>query len=300
MEACAAAIASGLVEVDVQDKWGSTALMHAVNKKHTPLVHYLLSKGADINKQDYRGITCLMEASWNRHLDMVRLLLKAGANINLTDERDYTALMQAAEEGHHTIVQVLIEAGVDLNRQEKKRNYTALMWSVVEGHPSVVQYLVQAGACLNVQDKVRLTNAPGRRDGVAALIRGKSSKKDERTCTGRSLCASNADFLLFILLFFLLISSYFQYGFTALMQAARTRFLAAVLLLVGNGADLDIKDKKNRTVYDLGNQQVLQAIEKGKRELRRKYITIFAQDRGLSQLHPDTLNIIGNYLVATV
>lgn len=56
-----------------------------------------------------------------------------------------------------------------------------------------------------------------------------------------------------------------KYGFTALMQAARTRFLAAVLLLVGNGADLEVKDKKNRNVYDLGNQQVIQAIEKGKR-----------------------------------
>jgi len=91
-----------------------------------------------------------------------------------------------------------------------------------------------------------------------------------------------------------------KYGFTALMQAARTRFLAAVLLLVGNGADLEIKDKKNRTVYDLGNQQVLQAIEKGKRELRRKYMATFAADRHLAQMHPDTLNIIGNYLVTNV
>ena len=106
LDQCAQALSNGLVDVDVQDQWGSTALMHAVNKKHTALVTYLLSKRADINKQDYRGITCLMEASWNRHGDMVKLLLKMGANINLTDERDYTALMQAAEEGHHVIVQV--------------------------------------------------------------------------------------------------------------------------------------------------------------------------------------------------
>jgi len=242
LDHCASYLNNGLVDVDVQDQWGSTALMHAVNKRHTSLVLMLLSKGANIDKQDYRGITCLMEASWNRHIDMVKLLLKNGANINLTDERDYTALMQAAEEGHHQVVQLLIEAGADLNKQEKKRNYTALMWSVVEGHPAVVQYLVGAGADLNIQDK---------------------------------------------------------YGFTALMQAARTRFLAAVLVLVGTGADLDIKDKKNRTVYDLGNQQVLQAIEKGKRELKRKYLAAFAQEKGLAQLHPDTINIIANYLVIT-
>jgi hypothetical protein len=37
-DACAAAINAGIVDVDVQDQWGSTALMHAVNKKHTSLV----------------------------------------------------------------------------------------------------------------------------------------------------------------------------------------------------------------------------------------------------------------------
>lgn len=118
----------------------------------------------------------------------------------------------------------------------------------------------------------------------------------------RRIYVAHADHMLWCLLLLcsLLLPLSPQYGFTALMQAARTRFLAAVLLLVGHGADLDIKDKKNRTVYDLGNQQVLQAIEKGKRELRRKYISNFAQDRGLSQLHPDTLNIIANYLVMNV
>jgi hypothetical protein len=52
-ESCLQMLAAGLVEVDVQDQWGSTALMHAVNKKHLPLVNALLARKADINKQDY-------------------------------------------------------------------------------------------------------------------------------------------------------------------------------------------------------------------------------------------------------
>ena len=88
-----------------------------------------------------------------------------------------------------------------------------------------------------------------------------------------------------------------KYGFTALMQAARTRFIAAVLLLVGNGADLDIKDKKGRNVYDLGNQQVLQAIEKGKRDLRRRYLQLFQADRTINSFQSEIINTITAYLV---
>jgi hypothetical protein len=53
LDACTQLLAQELVDVDVQDQWGSTALMHAVNKKHTSLVHFLLSKKANIDKQDY-------------------------------------------------------------------------------------------------------------------------------------------------------------------------------------------------------------------------------------------------------
>jgi len=227
-------------DIDCQDQWGSTPLMHAAFRKHIPIVQWLLTNGADINKQDYRGITVLMEACWNCKVDMARLFLKAGANVNLCDERDYTALMQAAEEGHVPIVQLLIDAKADLNKQEKKRSYTSLMWAVVEGHPNVVQSLVQHGADLNLQDK---------------------------------------------------------YGFTALMQAARTRFLAAVLLLVGQGADLEVKDKKGRSVYDLGNQQVIQAMEKGKRDLRRRYVNYLQNDPVIATFQSETIAILAGYLI---
>lgn len=53
LEACQQLLALHNVDVDVQDQWGSTALMHSINKKHVNLVLWLLSKKADINKQDY-------------------------------------------------------------------------------------------------------------------------------------------------------------------------------------------------------------------------------------------------------
>lgn len=81
------------------------------------------------------------------------------------------------------------------------------------------------------------------------------------------------------------------------MQAARTRFLAAILILVGCGADLDTTDKKGRSVYDLSNQQSLQAIEKGQRELRRKYLWILSTDASVETFSPKILSTIVSFLV---
>lgn len=81
------------------------------------------------------------------------------------------------------------------------------------------------------------------------------------------------------------------------MQAARTRFLAAVLMLVSAGADLDLRDKKNRTVFELGNQQVMQAIDKGKRELRRRYVHALSMHLSVCSAYPELIAVISNYLV---
>jgi serine/threonine-protein phosphatase 6 regulatory ankyrin repeat subunit B len=184
--------------------------------------------------------------------------------------------MEASWNRHIDMVRLLLKAGANINLTDE-RDYTALMQAAEEGHHNIVQVLIEAGCDLNKQEKKRNYTAL-----MWSVVEGHPSVVQFLVQAGSDLNIQD------------------KYGFTALMQAARTRFLAAVLLLVGNGADLEIKDKKNRTVYDLGNQQVLQAIEKGKRELRRKYMTVFASDRGLSQLPPDTHNIIGNYLVTNV
>lgn len=85
------------------------------------------------------------------------------------------------------------------------------------------------------------------------------------------------------------------------MQAARTRFLAAVLLLVGSGADVGIRDIKSRTIFDLNcsSQQLLQAIEQGQRELRRRYLTELSRDSSIEAFSPEILSTITEFLVST-
>jgi len=182
--------------------------------------------------------------------------------------------MEACWNKHTDMVKLLLkQPGIDINKQDE-RDYTALMQTAEEGHASIVQLLIDAGADMNKQEKKRHYTSL-----MWSVVEGHPAVVQLLVQAGADLNIQD------------------KYGFTALMQAARTRFLAAVLLLVSNGAELDIKDKKGRAVYELGNQQVLQAIEKGKRELRRRYLQILAQDRNVGAFHADILGNITAYLV---
>lgn len=227
----------------------------------------------DVDCCDQWGSTALMHACHRKHVSCVNFLLGSGANINKQDYRGITCLMEASWNKHIDMVRLLLRAHADVNLLDE-RDYTALMQAAEEGHANVVQLLIEAGADLNVQEKKRNYTAL-----MWAVVEGHPSVVQYLVTAGTDLNIQD------------------KYGFTALMQAARTRFIAAVLLLVGNGADLDIKDKKGRSVFDLGNQQVLQAIDKGKRDLRRRFLQIFQNDRFISQLQSEVIGVITSYLV---
>jgi ankyrin repeat protein len=93
------------MDVNAQDKEGSTALMHAVAGHHMDIVKILLANGVDVNAKDAVGGTALMRAAIKGHTDILRVLLAAGANGNLQNESGETALTVAALESNASIVQ---------------------------------------------------------------------------------------------------------------------------------------------------------------------------------------------------
>ena len=77
--------------INMQDKYGSTALMWAAREGLTEIVELLLGNGAKIDMQDTDGKTALMWAAvWGR-TETVELLLDKGANPDIKDNNDKTA-----------------------------------------------------------------------------------------------------------------------------------------------------------------------------------------------------------------
>ena len=100
------------------DNW--SPLMAASLYKKTDVVKLLLEKDATVNLQDKYGKTALMQASAMGAEDIVTLLLTYGADPNLQDRNGRTALMEALSKNQAKIAQILKAAGADPTIQPTK------------------------------------------------------------------------------------------------------------------------------------------------------------------------------------
>lgn len=232
----------------------------------------------NINCTDTWGSTPLMLAANKEHLGVVNALVDANSQLDGQDKRGITTLMEASWNNHLPIVQCLVSNGAKLDVVDE-RHYTALMQAAEEGHVEVVKFLVKKGANLDNQDKKK-----GYTSLMWAIAEGHSTVVHVLVGAGANLNLQD------------------RWGFTAMMQAARRRYSSAVQFLVGAGADLDIRDKKGRRVYEIGTQE-LKAIQKGKKDLHVRYLTILSSSRCATYClkyetkKPDVILHIAQYLV---
>ena len=108
---------------------GIVLIIAAREGKQASVAH-LLSAGAAVNLQNEYGSTALMFAAGGGHLAIVDQLIAAGADVNLQNEAGGTALMRAAfvGSGYPAIVERLLAANAD-PRLRDKNGQTALDWA---------------------------------------------------------------------------------------------------------------------------------------------------------------------------
>jgi ankyrin repeat domain-containing protein 50 len=132
--------------VNVQDRYGRTALYRAAVNGHDAVVKLLLEAKADVNVQDGDGGTALHWAAEKGHEAVVKLLLETKADVNVKVGDGGTALHWAAGNGQEAVVKLLLEAKADVNVQDGDGG-TALHWAAENGHEAVVK-LLQVGSIL--------------------------------------------------------------------------------------------------------------------------------------------------------
>jgi ankyrin repeat protein len=84
-----------------------TALMAAVVKGKTDLIHTLLHKGANINLTDAQGTTALMYAVQFKNIEIIKLLLAHKADKTKVNKDGKTAFEYAAFSGDEQIINLL-------------------------------------------------------------------------------------------------------------------------------------------------------------------------------------------------
>ncbi len=100
------------VDINVKDKNGNTALLHAASNGKVEITKILLNAGTDVNAKNKRRNTTLILAVQYGHIDTVETLLNAGADVSAKNKRGWSALKVASKAiGNKKIARMLLDVG---------------------------------------------------------------------------------------------------------------------------------------------------------------------------------------------
>lgn len=254
------------------------ALVLATQHSDVDAVQKLLKSGADPNSKDKSGTPALFFAVGNKQLTLTKMLLDAGATVDGRDARGATAILLAF--GQSNLMRLLLERGANPNvrfpRKKHKNDMslpddmTLLMGEVWIGEPENVRLLLRKGARVNDGDVngwnaltwVAARQRPGLGDSnaasVANILLDNGANANARTKAGDTPLMMAARFLKKDVIRVLVkrgakVNEKNQMGETALMLAvaradelftSKREGLAAIKLLLDNGADINIADNR--------------------------------------------------------
>ncbi|XP_028515034.1 serine/threonine-protein phosphatase 6 regulatory ankyrin repeat subunit A-like [Exaiptasia diaphana] len=147
-------------DVNIKDKKGNTALMHAIAQKSEDIALAIVKRSKDLklNAVDNRGQTALMKAAINIMSTIAVELTKSGADVNMKDEEGKTALMHAIAQRDEDTALAIIENSKDLHLNGvDNQGQTALMKAVIHRKTKVVQALIQFNALVDTKNHLGRT-----------------------------------------------------------------------------------------------------------------------------------------------
>ena len=264
--------------VNTVDEVRRSPLMSAAKENLNPeVLRVLIENSADINAVDKDGWTPLMLAvNYSLNLEVLQVLIEGGADVNATTKGGRTPLEIATtwDGSDFNIVRLLIERGADANtvqrlrgvKQRAKKEVTdelltvasyANLWEVIQ--------LVQEGADVNAVDEY----------GWTPLMLAAMDNPDSDVL--RFLIDGGAN-----------VNAVDNNGWTPLMithwqHGSHDDYENVEELLIENGADEDIKDKKGREAF--GYLYDYDALYKEMQAYRHQGIA-FTYNTDLTQYHP--------------
>lgn len=205
----AALLLDGGADIDAGDDEGASALMWAVDSKHTELVKFLLERGADVNHAGKFGRTAwdvavekdapseiremlraagaagspathpILEAARAADIDAVRQALDGGAPPDTANRDGITALHLACAAGQATLATLLLDHGANPNPADLQ-GITALDEAARTGSAPLCKLLTDRGAPVDgasdITPLMRAANA-GHAEAVQTLLAAGANPK---------------------------------------------------------------------------------------------------------------------------
>jgi len=232
LERCLTGIADVLLKhVAAFDPNANEQLHAAAANARLNVLLWLLDQGADINAGNKNGDSALHVAAG--HTEVFTALLARGANAHTRNNCGESVLHAAAP--WHSCLEMVLPLGLPIDEQNEKGR-TALHLAANSGNVDSVKMLLRAGASINVQDHaggtpLQVAANSGNVDSAKMLLRAGASVNVQDHTGGTPLhaifdtdeCRPDCEFPMFH-------------------------------ALVSAGADRSLKNRENKTAFDLAVQ----------------------------------------------
>lgn len=212
--------------IDMEDRWGSTALFHAISWDFPVIVEALLGAGTDPRHRNKQGSTPLHESVHTDSLEIASMLLAAGANPNTGDDLGRTPVHDAVLWNTFQILRLLAANGAQIDARDGT-GQTGLHMAAFAGNDDIAEWLLVSGATVDVRDN----------NGQTPLFIAAESDHVE---TIGLLLRNDANLLLRD-----------NYGRTVLHSSIAAGRTASSLYLIQSGSDIFAIDGSGKSPLDL-------------------------------------------------
>ncbi len=224
-----------------RNRFGNTPLHEAAAAGALPLVRLFLDRGAEIDRPNLAGRTPLMKAVDAGRRRVARLLLKRGADPDHRDGKGISPLAIAAFNGDIRMVKRLLTAGADPDPVDRSGK-SPIVYASARGFAAIVSALLEAGVDAGRSyghDLTALMWAAGYANDTPA---------PDALATARLLLEHGAR-----------INARDDRGMTALMIAAQRNHPRMVEMLLAQGADPGLRDRRGRDVWAVARSEAVRA-----------------------------------------
>jgi len=135
------------VDLEVQNKFGNTALITACANDSLEIVNLLIESGANLEAKNTHHETCFISSCELGNLEIVDLLIKSGANIESQNADGYTGFMLAVENEILEMVDLLLKSGANM-----KASDTPIMLACQKNNFKMVDLLIKSGIYIDTKN----------------------------------------------------------------------------------------------------------------------------------------------------
>jgi len=224
------------IDINKKDDYGYYPLIKAINQNNFDIVFSIINYGyenkIDMNVKDINGNTPLTLSYKLNRLDIFKYLVKF-LDVNQTDSEGKSVLFYAINRKDAENVKKLINVGANINLKDNSNN-SIIDNAINVGNVEIINLLLQKN---NIA--LNIVNSNEETPTISVLLSNKLTGTEKKEIIDKFIEKGSN------------INMVDSNGNSPIMYAIQKNHLSTVDLLINNGGDINIKNKKDETALNI-------------------------------------------------